>query len=285
MVDSFQSRKAADFLALHHGPKLLVLPNIWDAAGARMLESMGYPAVATASSSLANSLGYDDGQLISFDALLDAVRRIVSAVAVPVTVDIERGYADTPKGIAENVRRLIRTGVVGLNIEDSTVEGGPLISAGEQAQRIRAIREMADGEGVHVVINARIDVYLGGFPGTYSQKLAETIDRARIYLDAGADCIYPITLGDLSALKALRDATHAPINVYANATAPSMRDLEAAGVSRLSLGPWMMRASLATLHAIARDLLDYGAYDRFVKGALPRDEIRKFLITSKMDET
>jgi 2-methylisocitrate lyase-like PEP mutase family enzyme len=134
-----------------------------------------------------------------------------------------------------------------------------------------------------LVINARTDVYIGGFKGTDSEKLTETITRGKAYLEAGADCIYPIVLSDLDTLKTLRAEISAPINVYANAAAPSMHELEDAGISRLSLGPWMVRASLAAMHAIATDLLNYGSYERFTAGSLPRDEIQKFLSKEKME--
>ncbi|MGH7454384.1 MAG: isocitrate lyase/PEP mutase family protein [bacterium] len=217
MDKKLQIQKAEKFLALHHDPKLLVLPNIWDPLGARLLQSLGYPAVATASAAVAFSLGYDDGQKIGFAEMLEVIRRIAASVEVPLTADIERGYAENPEEIAENIRQVLLAGAVGINLEDSTGEGGELYPIDFQCARIRAVRAMADREGIPLVINARTDVFLRGASGSKSEKIAETIARAKAYLDAGADCNYPITVGDIETLKLIRDATRAPINVYASA--------------------------------------------------------------------
>src|SRR5690349_9921168 len=129
MVDmSVQVQKAERLRALHHSGTILVLPNIWDAGGARMLEWLGYPAVATASASVAYALGYDDCQQITLDAMVEAVRRVASAVQVPVTADLEWGYSEQPDEVAENMRRVLRAGAVGINLEDSIREGERLFS-------------------------------------------------------------------------------------------------------------------------------------------------------------
>ncbi|MCZ6766538.1 MAG: isocitrate lyase/phosphoenolpyruvate mutase family protein, partial [bacterium] len=236
MLKTTQIQKAKDFLALHHDPKLLVLPNIWDPGGARLLEHLGYPAVATASAAVAYSLGHDDGERITFDVMVDVIQRIASAVSVPVSADIEGGYGEDPLDVFNNVRRIVQAGAVGINIEDSFSEGGPLRDASSQCERIRQARNAARGEKVPIVINARMDVFIGSDTATDDQ-MSEAVSRARAYLDAGADCIYPITLGRIKALKELLSQIRAPINVYANAKAAPMRDLEKAGISRLSLGP------------------------------------------------
>lgn len=261
-----QAQKARAFLELHHGPRMLVLPNVWDVLGARVLEVLGFPAVATASSSVAYSLGYLDGEQVGFETMLGVIERIASSVDVPMTADIERGYSETLDGIAANIRRVVGAGAVGVNLEDSTFEGGPLRAIEEQAARIRAAREAADGEGVPIVINARIDAYLSGVGGSEEERLEETVARGRAYADAGASCLYPITLHDIDSLKRLRDETGAPINVYAKKGTPPMRELEAAGVSRLSLGPGLQRASVAAIKRVAEELLRYGTYDEFVGG-------------------
>ena len=278
-----QIQKAERLLELHHDPKLLVLPNIWDPLGARLLESMGYPAVATASAAVAYSLGYDDGQRIRFDVMLDAIYKITASVDVPVTADIERGYADDPSDVAENVGRVIRAGAVGINIEDSLTEGGELRSVEEQCARIEAVRRTAVKEGIPLVINARSDVFVGRVPGSHEDKVAEMIERARAYLRAGADCIYPIVLGDMDALKAIYAAIQAPINVYATKGTPPMKALEAAGISRLSLGPWFLKASLTTMKRVAEALKDYGSYDVFTKDAIENSEVLEFLCKDKME--
>ena len=280
MDKTTQIQKAEKFLALHHEPKLLVLPNIWDPLGARLLEGLGYPAVATASAAVAYSLGYDDGQKIKFDAMLDVIERIASSVAVPMTADIERGYAEHPQEIAENIRQVMHAGAVGINFEDSSFEGGPLQPIDFQCERIQAIRNMADKEGIPLVINARIDVFMRSADISRSEKIAETISRGKAYLDAGADCLYPIGLGDVETLKRIREETEAPINVYASKVAASMKELAAIGISRLSLGPGLIRASLTTMRNVAQQLLDYGPYDSFsAEDIMTSDEIRKYIST------
>ena len=280
MDKTTQIQKAEKFLALHHEPKLLVLPNIWDPLGARLLEGLGYPAVATASAAVAYSLGYDDGQKIKFDAMLDVIERIASSVAVPMTADLERGYAEHPQEIAENIRQVMHAGAVGINFEDSSFEGGPLQPIDFQCERIQAIRNMADKEGIPLVINARIDVFMRSADISPSEKIAETISRGKAYLDAGADCLYPIGPGDVETLKRIREETEAPINVYASKLAASMKELAAIGISRLSLGPGLIRASLTTMRNVARELLDYGPYDSFsADDIMTSDEIRKYIST------
>jgi 2-methylisocitrate lyase-like PEP mutase family enzyme len=277
MDKRIQIEKAKAFLALHHDAKLLVLPNIWDPLGARMLESLGYPAVATASAAVAYSLGYDDGQKIHLDAMLEVAARIVESVEVPVSIDIEAGYAEAPEEVAGNVRQVVRAGAVGINLEDSLHEGWQLRPIAVQQERIRAVRAMAGEEGVPLVINARTDLFLqdGDLPA--ADRLTETIDRAAAYLEAGADCLYPIGLGNLEMLTTLREATGAPLNVYAAASAPPMKELEAAGISRLSLGPGLIKASLTAMRKVARNLLAYGPYDRFTTGAMSSEEIRRYV--------
>jgi len=280
---SRQAEKARVLRKLHAGPKILVLPNVWDALGARMLESLGYPAVATASMAVAFSLGYDDGERITLDAMLGAIARVASAVDVPVSADVEGGYADTPEGVAKTIRRVIEAGAVGVNIEDSIVEGEPLRPVDAQCERIRAARAAADAAGVPVVINARVDTFVGGVEGTKEELLEETVVRSRAYLGAGADCVYPMTLGDLPSLVRLRDAIGgAPINVFAAAGVAPLRDLEAAGIRRVSLGPGLLKASLTTMKRVASELLNYGSYDVFTKDVMTSAEARAFVRTDRM---
>ena len=155
MVAKEQVKRTEDFLALHHDPKLLVLPNIWDPLGARLLEALDYPAVATASAAVAFSSGYNDGQKINFTTMLEVIQRIAHSVQVPLTADIEGGFAMTPDDVAENIREVIRAGAVGINFEDGTFEGDePLHPLDFQCERIQAVRKAADNEGLPLVINA-----------------------------------------------------------------------------------------------------------------------------------
>ena len=274
---SEQVQKAERLRALHHGDKILVLPNIWDPGGARMMEWLGYPAVATASASVAYALGYDDCQQITLDAMVDVVSRVASAVSVPVTADLEWGYAEQPDEVAENMRRVLRAGAVGINLEDSIREGETLFPAEFQCERIRAVREMARQEGVPLVINARTDVFWPRVPGTPDEKLAEAIRRARLYLEAGGDSFYPILLGDLETLTTIYGAIQAPINVLAPTSAASLRELEAAGIARVSLGPSLMWASLTVMKKVAQELQEYGSFDLFTRDMISTEEIKAFV--------
>lgn len=279
-----QVRKAREFLAFHHDPKLLVLPNIWDPLGARLLQHLGFAAVATASAAVAYSLGYDDGQRIRFATMLDVIRRVAASVDVPVSADVEGGYAVEPQAVAENVRQVVRAGAVGINLEDGTQDDGPLFPVELQCDRIRAVRAMANREGVPLVINARTDVFIRPAPGRRVDKIAETTTRAKAYLEAGADCIYPITVGDIETLREIHAAIGCPINVYASKSAASMKELEAAGISRLSLGPGLIKASLTAMKKVAMDLKGYGSYDSFARDVISNDEIEDIISPERMPE-
>ncbi len=274
-------QKAERLRALHHGGRVLVLPNIWDPGGAQMLEHLGYPAVATASASVAYSLGYDDGQQISLDAMLDVVGRVAASVNVPVTADMEWGYAEQPGDVAENMRRVLRAGAVGINLEDSIREGEVMFDVDFQCDRIRAVREMARQEGVPLVINARTDVYWPRVPGTEGEKFDQAVLRAKAYFQAGADCFYPITLGDLETLERLHEAIRAPINVLAPTCRATLRELDDAGIARLSLGPALIWASLTVMRKIAVELQNYGSFDLFTRDMITTDEIRQYVRARK----
>jgi 2-methylisocitrate lyase-like PEP mutase family enzyme len=272
-----QAQKAELFRALHHEPELLILPNIWNPMGARLLEGLGYPAVATASAAVAYSLGLPDGEVLSFDTMLEVVGAIAAAVEVPVTADLEAGYADTPEGVAENIRQALRAGIVGVNLEDTDHDTDSLYPITEQQKRLQAVCAMVEEEGVSLVVNARTDVFLHGGPEPDSDKVTETIRRAAAYLEAGADCIYPITLSDLDALKRIHRETGAPLNVYATASVPPIAELEAAGISRLSLGPGLLKASLTVMKGVAEELLARGSYEAFTRDVISNEDIQRYI--------
>jgi len=268
--------RARTLRELHHGPDLLILPNVWDPLGARMLAALGFPAVATASASVAFSLGYDDGQRIRFGTMLDVVRRVAAAVPLPVTADLESGWAEAPDELAANVRAAIRAGAAGINLEDSLVEGEPLVPLRRQCERLAAVRAAADAEGVPLVVNARTDVFLrGGRPA--AELLAEAIERGLAYRDAGADCFYPIGPGDLPTIAAVLDAVDLPLNVFASAVAAPLAELRAAGVARVSLGPALLRVGVTAMKRAIESLERTGAYEAFHEGVLTSDEIRAWV--------
>jgi 2-methylisocitrate lyase-like PEP mutase family enzyme len=276
-VNATQAVKARELLDLHADPKLLVLPNAWDPLSARIVAGLGFPAVATASAAIAFSLGFDDGEQMPFETMLEVIGRVARAVDVPVTADVERGYAVDREELADNVERIIEAGAVGINLEDSLVEGGDLRSVDEQCERLCAVRERADALGIHLVVNARTDVYLRGGGYTTTAQMNEVVTRSKAYLQAGADCIYPIPRGDVATLHEILDRTGAPLNAFASAQAATPRELEAIGVARLSVGPGLLRAGATAVERAARQLRDEGSYEAFTTDALSSDDLRRYL--------
>ncbi|WP_371527656.1 isocitrate lyase/phosphoenolpyruvate mutase family protein [Streptomyces sp. NBC_01283] len=236
-----------DFRALHHGRAPgdpLVLPGPWDAASARVFAEAGFPALATPSAGVAASLGYADGE-VPVDEMFAAVARIVRSVpaSVPVSADIEDGYGLPPK---ELVERLLATGAVGCNLEDST--DGALRDPHEQADWLAEVRAAA-GDGLF--INARVDTFVRGVadPGA-------AVERARLYVAAGADCVYPI-FAPPEALPQLRAGIEGPINVGAKADGPSLRklgELGELGATRITFGPGLLVRATEALREIAGGL-------------------------------
>lgn len=219
--------------ALHHANAPLVLPNAWDASSARAVVEAGFPVVATTSSGVAAALGYADGEQTPAEEMFRAVARISRAVPnVPVTADIESGYRLSP---AEIVDSLLQAGAVGCNLED-TLHGQPsrsLRDADEQAERLRALRRATDAKGVPIVINARVDVFL--MAGVVGNELEEAIRRGRMYVEAGADSVFPIGASDETTIAALVKQIPAPINVIAGFHgAPGVQRLRDLGVRRIS---------------------------------------------------
>lgn len=244
---------AQAFRRLHDRSRVLLLPNAWDALSARLFARRGFAAVATTSAGVAWSLGYADGEQAPLDEVLAAVARIVRAAEVPVTVDIETGYGETPAEVAATVQSVIAAGAVGINIEDGMPGHGPLREASAAAARVRAARTAADAAGVPIVINARVDHWMQHDGAEPAARLADAIERGRAYLAAGADCIYPIGLADPATLAALVRALDAPVNVAAGAGMPGLAELFRLGVARVSTATRLTTLALAAVdHALAR---------------------------------
>jgi 2-methylisocitrate lyase-like PEP mutase family enzyme len=195
-----QPAKAAALRNLHSGPEILLLPNVWDAASARIIGESGFKAIATSSAGVAFSLGYPDGQVISRKEMLAAIARIAKAVKVPVTADVESGYGKTPEDAARTARAVIDAGAVGMNLEDVANDCGvALVELPLQLEKIQAVREIADRVRVPLVLNARTDVYLlqNGDPAT---RYDETVRRLNAFRDAGADCVFAPGLRDAATI-------------------------------------------------------------------------------------
>ncbi|MDE3135615.1 MAG: isocitrate lyase/phosphoenolpyruvate mutase family protein [Acidobacteriota bacterium] len=265
--------KAERLRALHAGPRILVLCNVWDAASARIVEEVGFPALATTSAGIANSLGYADGQRISRTEMAEAVARITRAVAVPVTADMEAGYGPTPESAAETARAAIAAGAVGMNLEDALEERN-FIDINLQCDRVRAAREAGEQAGVPLVINARTDVYLAGI-GSPAEQFAEAIRRANAYREAGADCLFLPGATDAAVIARLVREVNGPINILAGPPTPPVGELERMGVRRVSMGSGPMRATMALMQRIARELAESGAYTSFTRGAISYAEANR----------
>jgi 2-methylisocitrate lyase-like PEP mutase family enzyme len=255
--------RAAAFLALHSGPGF-VLPNAWDAGSARVLEQVGFPAIATTSAGIAWSLGVPDGGRLSLDTVLEHIGRIVAAVDVPVSADLESGYDD----VAATVRRAVEVGAVGGNLEDQV--GGVLFGIDEAADRISAARDAAP-TGTFV-LNARTDTWFGGASGDVFE---ETVERATRYVEAGADCVFVPGVVAEDDIRRLAAAVPAPLNVVAGlASLTDAPTLFSLGVRRVSLGGSLARAALSGLERAGRELLETGTLG-FLDGAISYADLQQ----------
>jgi len=272
-----QKTKAMRLRELHHGPAILVLPNAWDVASARIFEQAGFLAIATTSSGVAAALGYPDGQHIKRDEMIEAVRRIAGAVSCPVTADMESGFGDGSEDVMQTMQAVIEAGAVGVNIEDSTKKGKrKLLDADYQVALLKEMRQLGDALDVPLVINARTDVYL--LPGGNAEsKVEQAVQRANAYLAAGADCFFPIGASDAQTIAALTRAISGPVNILAGSKTPSIAELARLGVARVSFGSGPMRAALGYLRAVAQELHDEGTYTRLLQGAISGNELRQLV--------
>jgi 2-methylisocitrate lyase-like PEP mutase family enzyme len=273
IVSSIQKEKAELFLKFHQDKEILVLLNSWDVGSSKLIEASGYKAVATTSMGIAASLGYPDSQVIQLSEMIGAITGIVNGVQVPVTVDIEAGYGNNSSEIVDSVEKIIATGVVGINIEDSIDLNPVLIDEMEFCERIHAIRALSDSLGFHLVINARTDSFYTS-SGSPREKLAESIKRGNKYREAGADCIFVQPVWEKETISTLVKEINAPINILANpgiggGLPPSVRELQDLGVARLSLGSSLMKAALALIKKVADELSRKGTYNILLDSMTP----------------
>jgi 2-methylisocitrate lyase-like PEP mutase family enzyme len=267
--------EARAFRAMHHGPKILLLPNVWDVASARAFEQSGFEALATTSAGIAFTLGYPDGQKISREQMLGSVARIARAVKVPLTADVEAGYGDRPEDAGETARGVINAGAVGMNLEDGTNRPGQLVELPLQLEKIRAVRESALQSGVSLVLNARTDVYLDSV-GAPESRYDETLRRLRAYRDAGADCVFAPGVRDENTISRLVRDLQCPLNILAGPGFPPVPELQKLGVARVSLGSSLMRATLGLVRRMAEELKTTGTYGA-LQDAPSHAEVNKML--------
>jgi 2-methylisocitrate lyase-like PEP mutase family enzyme len=263
-----QAELARQFLELHHGPKILVLPNAWDVSSARIFEDAGFAAIGTTSAGAAFSLGYPDGQKISRQEMLAVVRRIAEAVEVPVTADMEAGFGSTPEEVADTTRAVIAAGAVGMNLEDGAEEKPDfLVDVNRQKEIIHAVLEAA-GVGIPLVLNARTDIFLYSI-GPAETRLARAIERLNAYRAAGAQSLFAPGVTDKGTIAQLARGVAGPLNILATVGTPPVAELQQLGVARVSVGSGPMRAMLGFLGRMARELREEGAFHLMTEGALP----------------
>lgn len=275
MKATSQRDHAESFRQLHAGPGILVLPNAWDVATARLVEEAGFPGIATTSAGVAWAYGYPDGERISRNEMLEAVRRIAAAVRLPVTADVEGGYGATPEAAAETARAVVAAGAVGLNLEDGTTDGG-LLDVALQVERLQAARDAGASSGVLLVINARTDAFevRAWEP---ARRFAEAVRRANAYRAAGADCLFVPHVSDAATIGRLAREIAGPLNVIAGPPAPPIRELEQLGVRRASLGPRVVQAALGLVRRAVTELRERGTYETMTELLIPFAELQRLL--------
>ncbi|WEB44872.1 isocitrate lyase/phosphoenolpyruvate mutase family protein [Streptomyces yunnanensis] len=254
-----QAERARLFRSLHTPARPLALANAWDVASARVIEAAGAPAIATTSAGVAWALGSPDGDALARDRALDLIARIAAAVAVPVTADIEGGYGQDAAGVAETVTGVLEAGAVGVNIEDGTR------TPAEFRERLTAARGAVEKSGGQLFLNARVDTYLFGL-GDPATRLQDTLERARGYVECGADGIFVPGVADPDTVKALAAELTVPLNVMAGPGAPDVAALGALGVARVSVGSGVAQAAYATARRAAQELYGTGGYQSLADG-------------------
>lgn len=255
--ENIQPEKGKILKELHHNGKILVLPNVWESLGAALLENTGFPAVATASGATALSNGYQDGENLPFNDLLAILKKIVRSVKVPVTADIERGYARDNDSLAENMKKLIATGIAGINFEDSHHNENSVVPVDEQCEKISLIKKVAKEMGMPLFVNARTDCYIKGSNLSEEEKLSETIQRGKAYKESGADCLYPMALQNKSHIRAIIKEVNLPVNLLLLPGIPDFDELREMKVARLSLGSGFAKVAINAMKNVAEKLLNF----------------------------
>ena len=269
-----QKVKADAFRAMHRGARILLLPNAWDVASARVFAQSGFGAIATTSAGIAFTLGYPDGQRISREEMLAVVRRIAAGVQVPVTADVEAGYGNRPEDAARTAREVAQAGAVGMNLEDATGNAQhPLLDLTLQVERVKAVVEAA--REFPMVLNARTDVYLLQLDAPEKRYDAALL-RLAAYRDAGADCVFVPGLRDAETIGRLVKDLQCPVNILAGPGFPSVPELQKLGVARVSVGSGAMRATLGLLRRLAEELKTAGTYGA-LEGAISYADVNQMM--------
>lgn len=252
MITQRQRQLAQSFIDMHTQENMLVLPNVWDAGSAYVFEKQGFKAVATTSAGVAYAHGYPDGESISLEDLALCVKQITRRIDIPLSVDFERGYGETAEQVKQNARYLLRAGAVGFNIEDGLPDG-TLSDMDAQIEKIKALSELKQEEGVPFVINARTCAYWLNVADE-QEKLQIAIDRGNGFKQAGADCVFVPGAMDQQTVAEIVRGINAPVNIVLNPKFHDFKQLREVGVRRLSVGSGPARSVLNYLIEIADDL-------------------------------
>ncbi len=258
---------AQTFRSLHHQPTVLRLPNAWDAGSARLFESLGATAIATTSAGVAWAQGYADGRVFPVDIAVSVAASIARLIKVPLSVDMENGYSDDPQTVAENVKRVLDIGAVGINIEDGSDAPELLV------RKIEAIKNMAARNGLDVFINARTDVYLASLVPEHA-RVEETLKRGQKYREAGADGLFVAALVDVEQIQAVVAGIDLPINLLARQGLPAAEALAQLGVRRLSAGSTITQTLWGQAEQMARGFLQEGRSEAVTEGSLTYPQIQ-----------
>ncbi len=268
------NERAAAFFALHKPGAAFVIPNVWDAASARVFAAQGFSAIATSSASMAWSLGYADGESVDLDALFGAIARVVRVVDVPVSADLEGGFGADTAGVVRSFERALAAGAVGGNFEDFDNVQRDVIPVATMVERVRAVRERATALGVRFFINARTDLMLHAL-GDVSTRVERTIERLRAYVAAGADGVFAPGSSDLGAIERIVKSVDAPLNILAGPQTPPRSALAAVGVARVSIGSSPARRILYVLRELASSLREGDDFAYAREPAIPFDELNQ----------
>lgn len=270
LINMTQKSKADLLRSLHTSTEMLVLPNAWDAASAAVISAEGFAAIATSSSGCAAVLGYADGQNIPRSEMLFLIGKIAGAVDVPVTVDVEAGYGDA----VQTALDVIAAGAVGMNLED--LAGGEFIPLEMQVGIIKSVRSAAEAADIPLVLNARTDLFLAqhGDPATRTDR---AIERLNAFRSAGADCLFAPGVRDVETIGRLVKALNGPLNILATVGSPSLAELRALGVARVSLGGGPSRVALGAVRRFVRRLRADETFAALAEEAIPFAEMEALL--------
>jgi 2-methylisocitrate lyase-like PEP mutase family enzyme/pimeloyl-ACP methyl ester carboxylesterase len=279
-----QRELASAFRARHRSKEMIVLPNAFDAASARVIAAHGPIAIGTTSAAIAWALGHRDGEHIERQRMLAAIELIVGAVEIGVTADIEAGYGDQPEDAAATAQSAIEIGAIGLNLEDTAhplgAAAGPLLAAEQAVEKIAAVRSVADRQGIDLVNNARTDVFLLE-AADEEERAGDAIDRGNRYLAAGADCVFVPGATTVEAIAQLVAGIDGPVSVYVAPDVPDVGELTRLGVARVSVGCGPYQACLALIDVATRELLEQGTYETFLKRHMPYPAVQELLSSQR----